>query len=62
MGDFDSNIGKFLLFYQNLNMMLKAHRNVLTPRDYITTLLRALLMVKDDFFRDYIECKKEQYN
>ena len=33
MGNFDSNIEKFILFYRKLMMMLKARGNVLTPRD-----------------------------
>ena len=46
MGDFDSNINKFLFFYHILIMMLKARGKVVTPGDKITTILRVFLMVK----------------
>ena len=42
-------------------MLPKARVKVLTSGDDIKTLFSALLMVKDKMFREYTECKKEQY-
>ena len=61
MGDLNSNINKFILFYRNITMMLRARWKVISASDDIALLIRLFLHVKDEVFHEYMERKKEQY-
>ena len=55
IGDLDSNIEEFILFYCNITSMLLAQGKFISESDKIALLLRSFLHVKDEVFREYME-------